>query len=121
MPRGWRRSLSNVISLYSEIMRVLVTRPVDDAEETAAELRARGHSPIIAPLLEIEFVDGTPIVLDGVSAVLATSSNGVRAFAKRVDRRDLTVFAVGSHTASTARALGFSDVHDAVGDAAALA
>ena len=36
-------------------MRVLVTRPDDDAEETAAKLIALGHEPIVAPLLEIKF------------------------------------------------------------------
>ena len=64
-------------------MRVLVTRPAEDAEETAAELVARGHEPVIAPLVDIRFVEGPPLELDSVQAVLATSRNGVRALSLR--------------------------------------
>ena len=102
-------------------MRVLVMRPEGDAQETARALHTRGHAAIVAPLLEIEFIDGPEIALDGVSAVLATSSNGIRALARRSARRDVAVFAVGSRTAETARAEGFADVRDAARDAAALA
>lgn len=102
-------------------MRVLVTRPRADAERTAQMLAARGHTPILAPLLETRFVEGPPPDLSGVQAVLATSANGVRAFARRSPTRDLPLFAVGSQTAAEARAAGFSDVRDADGDARALA
>jgi len=102
-------------------MRVLVTRPLDDAMETTAQLAARGHQSVIAPLLEIRFYGGPPISLDGIQAILATSSNGVRALSRRSDRRDLPLFAVGAHTASIALSLGFSNVRNANGDARALA
>jgi uroporphyrinogen-III synthase len=102
-------------------MRVLVTRPADDADETAAQLAARGHSSVIAPLLNIGFHDGPPLSLDGIQAIVATSSNGVRAFALRSARRDLPLFAVGAHTASVGAALGFTTVKSADGDAHALA
>jgi uroporphyrinogen-III synthase len=102
-------------------MRVLVTRPVDDAMETAAQLFARGHRSVIAPLLEIRHCGGPAVSLDGVQAILATSSNGVRAFSQRSDRRDLPLFAVGAQTAAIAKALGFSSVRSANGDARALA
>jgi|HubBroStandDraft_6_1064221.scaffolds.fasta_scaffold104155_2 uroporphyrinogen-III synthase len=102
-------------------MRVLVTRPIDEAVATAAQLAARGHQTVIAPLLEIRFLEGPPIALDGVQAILATSSNGVRAFSKRSVRRDLPFFAVGAQTASAAISLGFSNVKSANGDAHALA
>ncbi|MEJ0027540.1 MAG: uroporphyrinogen-III synthase [Rhizomicrobium sp.] len=102
-------------------MRVLVTRPADDAEETAALLRARGHEPLVAPLLSVRYRDGHPLYLDGVQAILATSANGVRAFARRTSRRDLPVFAVGAQTAEAARAAGFAEVRNADGNAQALA
>ena len=47
-------------------MRILVTRPKEHAEETAAKLRARGHTVLVAPLLEIRFAAGPEILLDGV-------------------------------------------------------
>jgi uroporphyrinogen-III synthase len=102
-------------------MRVLVTRPKDDAEATAAALSARGYVAIVAPLLEIRFRDGPEISLAGVQAVLATSSNGVHALARRTGRRDVPLFAVGTQTAEAARAAGFKDTKSADGDACALA
>jgi uroporphyrinogen-III synthase len=102
-------------------MRVLVTRPEEDAEETAEKLAARGHEAIIAPLLEIQFREGGDVALDGVQAVLVTSANGIRALAGRTQRRDVRVLAVGAQSAETARELGFAEVEHAAGDAQALA
>ena len=102
-------------------MRVLVTRPRDDAEDTAAKLIARGHEPVIAPLIEIKLLPGDEIALDDVQAVLITSANGVRALAKRTKRRDVKVFTVGEQSAEVARALGFADIVPGRGGAHALA
>jgi uroporphyrinogen-III synthase len=102
-------------------MRVLVTRPRGDAEDTAAKLAARGHQAVIAPLLDIQIRTGEEIALDGVQAVLITSANGIRALATRTKRRDMKVLAVGEQSANTARELGFVEVDDAHGDAQALA
>lgn len=102
-------------------MRVLVTRPAEDAARTAAVLEARGHKAVLAPLLEVRFHDGPDIPLDGVQAILATSANGVRALARRTARRDLPLFAVGPQTADAAHESGFAIVRNAQGDAKALA
>ena len=102
-------------------MKILVTRPIEDAERTAALLEARGHYVLVAPLLEIRFADGPEIAFDGVQAILATSANGVRALARRSTRRDVPVFAVGPQTAEAARSAGFDPVKSADGDAVALA
>jgi uroporphyrinogen-III synthase len=102
-------------------MRLLVTRPSDDSERLAATLRTLGHEPVVAPLMDVHVFDGAPADLDGVQAILATSANGVRALARRTQRRDLAVYAVGPQTAETARDLGFAHVVSADGDAAALA
>jgi uroporphyrinogen-III synthase len=101
-------------------MRLLVTRPQDDADKFASLLRARGHEPVVAPLMEVHFLAGPPIDLDGIQAVLVTSANGVRAFTARSSRRDLTVYAVGPQTAEAARQAGFILVVSAEGDSAAL-
>jgi uroporphyrinogen-III synthase len=102
-------------------MRILLTRPLDDSLRIAELLRARGHTALIAPLMEIRFRDGPEISLDGIQAVLATSANGVRALARRSARRDVAILAVGPQTAAEAQALGFTEVRNAQGDAAALA
>jgi uroporphyrinogen-III synthase len=101
-------------------MRILVTRPKEDADRTAVKLRARGHTVLVAPLIEIRFADGPEISLDGVQAILATSSNGVQALARRTRRRDVPLFAVGAQTARAARDTGFAAVKSANGDARAL-
>ena len=102
-------------------MRVLITRPLDDARQTEARLKSRGHEAIVAPLLIVRFQDGADIDLAGVQAILATSANGVRALARRTQRRDLALFAVGPQTARSARKAGFSHVKNADGDASDLA
>jgi uroporphyrinogen-III synthase len=87
----------------------------------AAALRARGHEPILSPLMEIRFLDGPEISLDGIQAVLATSAKGVRALARRTPRRDVPLFAVGPQTAAAAEAAGFRRTKNAQGEASALA
>lgn len=102
-------------------MRVLVTRPEEDARETATRLKGLGHEPILAPLISIRFIDGPSIDLTQVRALVVTSSNGVRALARRIERRDIAFFAVGQQTAETARREGFERVQSADGDAMMLA
>lgn len=102
-------------------MRVLITRPRADAEALASDLRTRGVQPIIAPLLEIIHVPGPPTELEGTQAILATSANGVRAFASRDARRNLPLYAVGPATAQAARDVGFRCIATAGGDVAHLA
>ncbi len=102
-------------------MRVLVTRPKEDAERMAAPLRALGATVINEPMLVIMPVAGPSVDLTGVQAVLLTSANGARAFAVAVDRRDVPIYAVGDQTARVARDQGFGTVHSARGDVEALA
>lgn len=102
-------------------MRLLVTRPKGDAEETASKLVARGHEPVLAPMLEIRLRAGPEISLANVRAVLATSANGVRAFAARSRRRDILLLTVGEKSTHVGLEFGFTNVRHADGDAEALA
>ena len=102
-------------------MRVLLTRPREDAQPLAAALRERGVDVLIEPLLSVEIMPGPSLDLDEVQALLATSANGVRAFAARDACRALPVYAVGDATARTAREIGFGSVETAAGDVDALA
>lgn len=102
-------------------MRVLVTRPIEDGEETAHQLALRGHQALVTPLLKTFFPEGPEVSLQDVQAILATSANGVRALARRSKRRDVPLFAVGPQTAAEAQSLGFENVKSADGDAGALA
>ena len=100
-------------------MRLLVTRPAEDAARTAAAAAARGHDPIIAPVIEIR-----PLKADlperPFQAVIVTSANALRAIAARpqVARlKDLPLVAVGGSTAETARLQAFSQIITAEGTA----
>jgi uroporphyrinogen-III synthase len=105
-------------------MRLLVTRPEPDAERTAAALRARGHSVVIAPLLGIELLADAAIGPGPWAAVLATSANVAQAMAGHAMHADilrLPIFAVGERTAQAMRTLGCGNVVSAGGDAGDLA
>ena len=97
-------------------MRLLVTRPEEDAARTAQELRARGHKVLLAPLLRIEALSAE---LRGAwAAALITSANAARAVSvhhRDADILGLPVFAVGDRSAEAARAAGFTDVISADG------
>lgn len=103
-------------------MRILVTRPEPDNARTAAALRARGHAPLLAPLLRVEPV-AAEIGAGPFAAVLITSANALRALATHPARARVTAlpaFAVGEATAAAAREAGFASVEAAEGDAASL-
>ncbi len=102
-------------------LKIWVTRAEPGAWATAERLRSRGHEPVVAPLLTVEPIPDPQVDLRGVGALAFTSANGVRAFAGACPERALRVFAVGSATASAAKAAGFKAVLSAEGDVAALA
>jgi uroporphyrinogen-III synthase len=100
-------------------VRLLVTRPRDDAERTAAALRARGHTVMLAPLLHIQPV-AAAVGPGPFAAVLTTSANAARAVAAhgRIEElRRLPLYTVGRRSAEAAKAAGFTTVHSADGDA----
>jgi uroporphyrinogen-III synthase len=103
---------------------VLITRPRPAAQALAARLEELGHAALVEPLLTItEDTDGRARLagaLDGVQALLFTSTNGVASFAAASARRDIRVFAVGDGTAAAARQAGFAEVESAQADVAAL-
>lgn len=101
-------------------MRVWVTRTQPHAEATAERIRSLGHEPVVAPVLEVRFLDPA-IDTDGIDALAFTSRNGVRSFARLSAQRDLPVFTTGEATADTAREVGFGDVSTAKGGVEDLA
>jgi len=98
-------------------MRLLVTRPADDAQALAARLILAGHEVITDPMLAIKEVPGPAIPLAGLQAILITSARAVPILAQRITTRDLPVLAVGGRTAAAARAAGFGTVESAGGNA----
>ena len=104
-------------------MAVLVTRPHPDNEATAASLRARGFEALLAPMLRFEALAFQDDSDTRYGAVIVTSANALRGFAKHPAGQrllKLPLFAVGEHTAAAARDAGFDKVISANGDATAL-
>jgi uroporphyrinogen-III synthase len=104
-------------------MAVLVTRPQPDDEATAAALRARGFEVLRAPMLRFEPVAFQDDSDAAYGAVIATSANALRGIEPHLEGSrllKLPLFAVGEHTAATARRSGFENVISADGDAAGL-
>jgi uroporphyrinogen-III synthase len=104
-------------------MAVLVTRPHPDNEATAASLRARGLDVLLAPMLRFEALAFQDDSDTRYGAVIVTSANALRGFAKQPAGQrllKLPLFAVGEHTAAAARDAGFDKVISANGDATAL-
>ena len=104
-------------------MRLLVTRPEDDAAAQAAALTARGHDVLLAPLLQIE-MQQPRLDLDNVQAVIVTSRNALRALSGH-PQKDAVIqrpaFAVGETTARAASDMGFTEIAVGPGNGAGLA
>ena len=103
--------------------RILVTRPLPEAERTAARLQAAGVTPVLSPLLHIEPMDW--VLPDAVpDAVLISSGRAVRAGDARLAALlALPCYCVGPASARAAEAAGFGDIQTPAteGVAAALA
>ena len=108
-------------------MRVLVTRPEPAASRTAAELRRRGHEPLLLPLAVAEY--DTPALAAALArrhaAVAVTSAEAIRALHALPDLPaalfDMACFAVGESTANAAWNLGFRKVFAGDNDGTTLA
>lgn len=94
-------------------MRVLVTRPAEQAAATAAVLAILGHEAVISPVIEI-----TPTRAKwpsgAVDRLIATSTRAFECLQMEPDfptaetRRLLPLFVVGDKTLAAARAAGFT-------------
>lgn len=86
-------------------MKVIVTRPREQAGPLVARLEELGLEVVECPLIEIEpFEDAVDIA--GYEWVIVTSSNGARELARRANGSLPKVAAVGPGTAETLRELG---------------
>lgn len=102
--------------------RALITRPQEDSADIAIALARRGITPVLAPMMRIEYAPAEIETEVGLAqAVLFTSRNGVRAFTRLSQRRDLPAYTVGDSTAALARDNGFKRVESAAGDSSDLA
>jgi uroporphyrinogen-III synthase len=86
-------------------VKVIVTRPREQAGPLVARLEKLGHEVVACPLIRIEPLSG-PVDVEGYEWVIVTSPNGARELVARA-RGDLPkIAAVGPGTAETLRELG---------------
>ncbi len=86
-------------------MRILITRPINESLELAKIIENLGHTPIIAPLLEIEYLKEIPLVNKNV---IITSKNAI--FSIKDLNKDTQIFVVGKKTRDSINDLGFRKV-----------
>ena len=100
--------------------KILITRPIKQAKAMISEIEALGFEPLIAPVMEIEEVAFDVPDHEAYDALLLTSSNAVRIFAKALPEGspywNKALFCVGNKTAATAQKYGFTTIHSADGD-----
>lgn len=98
-------------------MRLLVTRPGNDAKEFIERLNDSGHQAVHEPLLDIKFFDNPEIADAAYQAVLITSANGARALAACKVMEDLATvpaITVGKASSCAAKLAGFGTIIAAV-------
>jgi uroporphyrinogen III methyltransferase / synthase len=83
-------------------VKVVVTRPVEQAEPLASRIRELGHDVVLCPLIELEPLGDEPIDLDAYDWVCVTSANGARELARR-RLGESKLAAIGPGTAAALR------------------
>lgn len=99
---------------------VLITRPLNEAQEIMRALVQQGFKVIIDPLLQIVPVDCPPLNLKNVQALVATSINGIRRLGQLTPYRHIPLYVTGEVSAHEARQMGFNVVYVAQGSVDSL-
>jgi uroporphyrinogen-III synthase len=86
-------------------VKVIVTRPREQAGPLVARIEQLGHEVVSCPLIRIEPLAG-PVEVEGYEWVIVTSPNGARELISRAIGDLPKIAAVGPGTAETLRELG---------------
>lgn len=93
-------------------MRILITRPLRQAEEFATELRGAGFQDVmLEPLLTIHPIEQTALNFEDVGGVIVTSQNAIFSLLKNAAPKNIKIFAVGAKTAQKLREEGYHNLH----------
>ena len=106
-------------------LRVLVTRPRQQAQPLVEALRSRDFEVVEQPLIAIEPLSDEPIDVSGYDCVIVTSANGARELARRMSEAPALIAAIGPGTAEALAEQGLradvvADVHTQEGLVAAF-
>ncbi len=95
-------------------MRLLVTRPSEDAQSLVNSLHSWGHEAETFPVLNIKY---NALPLPEEEAFAFTSANGVRAFLScGGDGKNKRAYAIGTSTKQLCYEVGFSEIFTANGE-----
>lgn len=87
-------------------MKVVVTRPREQAADLVERIEQLGHEAIVEPLIEVIPIGPREIDVAGYDWVLVTSPSGARELCRRMRGRPGKVAAIGPGTAATLRDFG---------------
>lgn len=81
-------------------MKIVVTRPREQAQPLVKRLEELGHEVAVCPLIELEPVGPEEIDVSGYDWVIVTSANAARELARRTRGQQMRVAAIGPGTAA---------------------
>jgi uroporphyrinogen-III synthase len=102
-------------------MRLIITRPENDAELLKAKLESMGHSTISVPLLKIIPRVDAPIPSKNYQFICATSANALKYPSASDGLKKIPVLTLGPQSLATAKAAGFESCQAHGGDVNGLA
>ena len=101
-------------------MKLLVTRPIEDAQPLAEKLEGLGHEAVIVPLLQIAPRDGVVLAEGPFQALCVSSANGLAGKTDLTPFHHVPFFAIGPQSALEAHRQGFDHVHGKGGNVEGL-
>ncbi len=97
-------------------MRILLTRPLEQSEKLAPQLRKNGLDVVICPMMTLHKYDGDSLPGTKFQAIILTSANSLRFSDLSGYKKDTHIFTVGDKTAKEAQLIGFKNVISADGN-----
>ena len=96
----------------------LITRPAHSAQSLAKSLKKLGFIPIIAPMIQIQWLKKAVSLseLQQAQGLIFTSIHGVQAFTRNHTYRNIPVYTIGDATAKAAKNALFKHVLSANGN-----
>ena len=89
-------------------MRLIITRPEDDALPLKAKLESRGHTAILAPLLKIVPRPDAYVPPLAYQLICTTSANALKCLQVEDRLKAIPLLAVGPQSLAVAREKGFT-------------
>jgi uroporphyrinogen-III synthase len=102
-------------------MRLIITRPEEDAAVLKAKLEGMGHSTSIVPLLKIAPRAAVQIPSKKYQFICATSANALKYYAASDVLKEIPVLTVGPQSLAAAKAAGFKSCEAHGGNVLGLA